>query len=66
LSANHIFSARAKYIDIDFHFVRERVIKKQVEIRFFPSKDLVVDGFTKPFTINSIEEVEHNLNLAKL
>jgi histone deacetylase 1/2 len=46
LSANPVFHARAKHIDIDFHFVRERVMKKQLEIRFIRSKDQIADGFT--------------------
>jgi histone deacetylase 1/2 len=39
LSANPVFHARAKHIEIDFHFVRERVLKKQLQVRFIPSKD---------------------------
>jgi histone deacetylase 1/2 len=47
LSANPIFHARTTHIEIDFHFVRERVASKQLEIRFIPSKDQMADGFTK-------------------
>jgi histone deacetylase 1/2 len=66
LSANPVFHARAKHIEIDFHFVRERVLKKQLEIRFIPSKDQVADGFTKPLPIRNFLEFRHNLNLTKL
>jgi histone deacetylase 1/2 len=66
LSANLVFHARAKHIEIDFHFVRERVMKKQLEIRFIPSKDQVVDGFTKPLSVRAFEDFKHNLNLTKL
>jgi histone deacetylase 1/2 len=66
LSANPVFHARAKHIEIDFHFVRERVIKKQLEIRFIPSKDQVADGFTKPLPVRQFEEFRFNLNLRKL
>jgi histone deacetylase 1/2 len=66
LSANPVFHARAKHIEIDFHFVREKVLNKQLEIRFVPSKDQVADGFTKPLPLSAFEEFKHNLNLAKL
>jgi histone deacetylase 1/2 len=66
LSANPVFHARAKHIEIDFHFVRERVMKKQLDIRFIPSKDQVADGFTKPLARGQLELFRHNLDLDKL
>jgi histone deacetylase 1/2 len=66
LSANSVFYARAKHIGIDFHFVREQVLKKQLEIRFIPSKNQVTDGFTKPLSLRNFEEFRFNLNLRKL
>jgi histone deacetylase 1/2 len=66
LSANPVFHARAKDIEIDFYSVRERVLKRQLEIRFIPSKDQVADGFTKPLPHRTFEEFKHNLNLSKL
>ena len=47
LSANPVFHARTKHIEIDYYFVRERVIKKQLQVKLVPSKDQIADGFTK-------------------
>jgi hypothetical protein len=47
LSANPIFHAQAKHIEIDFNVVREPILRKQLEIKFIPSKYQVHDGFTK-------------------
>jgi hypothetical protein len=55
LLANPIFYARTKHIEVDFHFVRERVASKQLEIRFIPSKDRVADGFTKALPTRQFE-----------
>ena len=48
LSANPIFHARTKHVEVDYHFVRDRVAKKEIQIRFIPFHDQLADVFTKP------------------
>jgi hypothetical protein len=64
LSANLVFHARTKYIEIDFHFVREHVVNKLLDITFISSKDQVVDEFTKALHVKSLDEFRNNLNIS--
>jgi hypothetical protein len=55
LSANPTFHARMKYIEVDYHFVRERVAARQLDMRFISMNDQVADGFTKSLTASKLE-----------
>jgi hypothetical protein len=66
LSANLVFHARTKHIEVDYHFVRERVAMKLLNIVYVSTKDQVANGFTKPLPVRQLEMFKNNLNLACL
>jgi hypothetical protein len=55
-----------KHIEVDYHFVRDRVLKRLLEIDFISSKDPVADDFTKSLLVRLFENFKHNLNLVRL
>ena len=47
LASNPIFHARTKYIEVDYHFVREKVLNRDMIIKYISTLDQLVDLFTK-------------------
>jgi hypothetical protein len=55
-----------KHVKIDYHFVRDRVVKKLLDVRFISTGDQLADGFTKALPERRFSEFQHNLNLTML
>jgi hypothetical protein len=64
--SNPIFHGRMKHIEVYYHFVRDHVIKKLLDIRFISMDDQVANEFTKALPQRKLLEFQHNLNLIKL
>ncbi|POM77343.1 RxLR effector candidate protein [Phytophthora palmivora] len=52
LAKNPAYHTRTKHIDIKFHFLREKVESKTVELEYKPTDEMIADGFTKVLARN--------------
>ena len=48
LANNSEYHKRSKHIDIRFHFIRDVVSKREIEIKYVMSKNQLADLLTKP------------------
>lgn len=52
LASNPVYHARTKHIEVDFHFIREKVLNKDISLSFISTYDQPADIFTKGLTSN--------------
>ncbi|GJS66648.1 retrovirus-related pol polyprotein from transposon TNT 1-94 [Tanacetum coccineum] len=48
ISNNPVLHSRTKHIDIRYHFIRDHILKGDIELHFIPNKYQLADIFTKP------------------
>ena len=53
LASNLVCHARNKHLEIDLHFVRDKVIQQDLEVRYVPSCDQLADCLTKDLAARS-------------
>ena len=57
LTKNPVFHGRSKHIHTRFHFIRNCVEKKQVEVEFIPGEKQKADILTKPLARTKFKEM---------
>jgi histone deacetylase 1/2 len=63
LSTNPIFHARTRHVEVDYHFFRDRIVRKEIQIRFISSRDQFAYVFTKPLPVASFTAFRFKLRV---
>ena len=66
LARNPEHHARMKHIDIQYHFVREALLDKKIDMRYVPTDQQIADGLTKPLDPTKFEYFIRGLGLASM
>ena len=66
LANNPVFHARSKHIEVQYHYVREKVIAKEIDIQHVSTKFQVADIFTKFLDSVKLKRFNSEMNLQEL
>ncbi|KAK6160669.1 hypothetical protein DH2020_004050 [Rehmannia glutinosa] len=66
ITQNPVLHSRTKHIDVRYHFIRDRVEKKDITQEYISTDKQLGDIFTKPLCESRFEELKNELGLIEL
>jgi hypothetical protein len=63
LAKNPLYHHRTKHIDIQYHFIREKIKDKLTNLVFIPTEKQLADGLTKPLDLIKTQALIRGLGL---
>lgn len=66
LASNHAFHVRTKHIDVDYHFIQEKVVNGDFQVKHIATHDQIVDLFTKEQSAARFQFLHNKLKVCLL
>ena len=63
LAYNPVYQAKTKHVELDIHFIRDRVASKEITMCYVPSEDQTADVLTKALTFTQFHYLRSKLNV---
>jgi hypothetical protein len=66
LANNLVYHARTKHIEVHYHFIKEKVLVKEIDLIHVSTKDQVVDIFTKALGTDKLRKFRKMLGVLEV
>jgi hypothetical protein len=66
LANNLVYHAKTKHIEVHYHFIKEKVLAKEIDLIHVNTEDQVVDIFTKVLGIDKLKKFRKMLGVLKV
>jgi hypothetical protein len=66
LANNPVYHVRTKHIEVHYHFIREKVLAKEIDLIHVSTEDQVVDIFTKALGIDKLKKFRQMLGVLEV
>jgi len=63
LAENPVFHARTKHVEVHYHFIKEKVLKEEIELKHVRTKNQAADLLTKSLSGSKFESFYHQLGM---
>ncbi|KAH9782940.1 retrovirus-related pol polyprotein from transposon RE2 [Citrus sinensis] len=63
LARNPILHSKSKHIELEIHYIRDKVLGKELEIRYIPTEEQVADVLTKALSFPKFNYFRSKLNV---
>jgi len=63
---NSVYHARTKHIEVHYHFIREKVIAKEIDLIHVSTEDQVANIFTKALGTNKLRKFRKMLSVLEV